>query len=189
MIAASIGISLPLSPSGIAEAVPALVVVPDGRDAVLEGRDPADDLRTADGVLPHDHLLGPVEALGLREDRVGHSDLSDVVEERGGAERPELLGREPRAPVLLRARRAAHAVSDLPCTGRELRRRHSESRSSRAASPGVRVTTLRGRAIAPRGRRSGRACARTHCSRRSQARARGPRTRSRPRTRPSTEHS
>ena len=51
-----------------------------------------------DGVLAHDHLLGPVEALGLREDRVGHSDLSDVVEERSGAERTELLGGEPQLP-------------------------------------------------------------------------------------------
>ena len=90
MIAASTGMSVPLSRSGIPEPVPALVVVADRRHRVSERRDPRDDLRAAGHVLAHDRGLRAVEPLGLREDRVGHPDLADVVEERRRREGAEL---------------------------------------------------------------------------------------------------
>src|SRR5947209_14929893 len=45
-------------------------------------------------VLSHLEPLGLVERRGLAKDRVGHSDLSDVVEERAELERDRLLRAE-----------------------------------------------------------------------------------------------
>jgi len=60
--------------------------MPDRGHRVLERRDPRDDLGAARGVLAHDGGLCRSQGLRLREDGVGHPDLADVVEERGGAE-------------------------------------------------------------------------------------------------------
>ena len=99
---------------GIAEAVPALVVVADGGNGVLERGDPRHDLGPAVHVLPHDRRLGAVERARLREDRVGHPDLPDVVEEGRRRERSELLGRKAE----LAADRERDAAYALRVTGR-----------------------------------------------------------------------
>src|SRR5919109_163366 len=82
-------------PVGIAAAVPALVVVADERDRRAEAAELADDRRAVDRV-PLDRLeLLRGQSRGLREDRVRHGELPDVVEERGVAEHVEALRRKP----------------------------------------------------------------------------------------------
>src|SRR5690606_33377088 len=73
---------LPLQPSGIAAAVPALLVLEDDEGGVAQVVDAAEHA-VADGrmllhLLP---LLGG-QGPGLEEDKVAHADLTDVVEER-----------------------------------------------------------------------------------------------------------
>ncbi len=89
MIAASTGTSRAAQAIRVAESVPALVVVTDRGHGIRERGDPGDDLGAPGGVLAHDGSLGAVEPVRLREDRVGHPDLPDVVEERGGPEGAE----------------------------------------------------------------------------------------------------
>src|SRR2546429_595385 len=66
----------------VPEAVPTLVVMPDRRHGVLEARELRHDLGAPRGVLLDRLELGRLEPAGLRQDRVRHTDLADVVEER-----------------------------------------------------------------------------------------------------------
>ena len=59
--------------------------VADPGDAAPEAPEPADDLSPLLGVQLDDRELVRVELGGLRQDRLRHGELADVVEERGEA--------------------------------------------------------------------------------------------------------
>ena len=85
---------VPVQPVRISETVPALVVVTNSRNRVLERRDLGHDLRAPRDVLSHDRGFARLERPGFRQDRVGDADLSHVVEESRCSERSELLDGE-----------------------------------------------------------------------------------------------
>ena len=64
-------------------AVPALVGVPDDRDDPPQEADGLEDAGAEERVLLHDLALLDRQRTGLREDRRGHADLAERVEERG----------------------------------------------------------------------------------------------------------
>ena len=80
---------------GIAAAVPALVLGAHGGGEVRERADRADDLGADRRVLAHDVPLGTAQPAGLLQDRVGHADLADVVQQRHLADRGRVLGVHP----------------------------------------------------------------------------------------------
>ena len=60
-----------------------------------ERADRADDLGADRRVLAHDVPLGTAQPAGLLQDRVGHADLADVVQQRHLADRGRVLGVHP----------------------------------------------------------------------------------------------
>ena len=85
---------LPAQPVGVSRPVVPFVVVPDGRQCVLEKAEVLDEARTLFGVPSHDDPIEVAERLRLEEDRLGHSELADVVEVRGVAQHVELCIRK-----------------------------------------------------------------------------------------------
>ena len=84
----------------VAAAVPVLVAVADDLADLLQPLDRGEDARAQLGVEPDDLPLLVGERARLGEDRLGHADLADVVEERAELEplqrlrvEPELLAR------------------------------------------------------------------------------------------------
>ena len=86
---------LPREAVGIAAAVPALVLRPHGGREVGERADRVDDPRADRRVLAHHVPLGGGQAAGLAQDRVGHADLADVVQQRDLADRGGVVGVHP----------------------------------------------------------------------------------------------
>ena len=86
----------------------------DGGHRLGERRDTRHDLGASRDVLAHDKCPGAVELARLREDRIGHPDLADVVEESGGPERAEL----PRGQAQLAFDRERHTAYALRVAGR-----------------------------------------------------------------------
>ena len=76
------GIASPASPSGIAAAVPALVLGAHRGREVRERGDRADDALAHRGVRVHDPPLRLRQRAGLLQDRVGDAELADVVQQR-----------------------------------------------------------------------------------------------------------
>ena len=94
---------------GVAHAIPAFVVVPDGRNRPAKRRKLRDYLCSSRHVLAHQFLLIAGEQVVLREDRVRHAYLSDVVEERRRGEHFEpILRQTERRPY--RERHSAYSL-------------------------------------------------------------------------------
>ena len=70
------------------------MVMANRGDSALQGGDVRDDVGAASRVLLDDLELLPRERGRLREDRIRHADLADVVEERCGPEQLEALRRQ-----------------------------------------------------------------------------------------------
>jgi hypothetical protein len=93
------GISSPARPVGIAGAVPALVLVADEPADAGEELHRREDLLPDDRVALHHRALVGGERARLVEDRLGHRDLADVVEDRGEPQVAQLLLAEPEPPA------------------------------------------------------------------------------------------
>ena len=91
MMRDSSGMSVPSRLVGIAGSVVALVVVADPVGFLGEVRG-GHDLAAERGVALHLRVLVVGEPAGLVEDRVGHADLADVVQEPGEAHARDPLG-------------------------------------------------------------------------------------------------
>src|SRR3954471_6822464 len=81
---------LPGQPVGIAGAVEALMVVPDGGDRVVQEAEPVDDAGPLLCVALHERPLVRRQARRLQENRVRDRELADVMEEGGMPEQVEL---------------------------------------------------------------------------------------------------
>ena len=77
----------------VARAVPALVVVADDELALAEEVDVAQDLRADHGVAAHQRVLLLGQRAGLEQDRVGHGDLADVVQQEAELDLRRVLDR------------------------------------------------------------------------------------------------
>ena len=101
-------------PGGIALAVEPLVVVAhEAAHGLREAADLLDQLRAPLGMALDDRVLVVVERPGLLQDRVGHRELADVVDEPADGEGAEPARREPeraRRPGRRAARRGGCAA-------------------------------------------------------------------------------
>ncbi len=80
---------------GVAGAIEALVVRGDDRHEVAQGLDGREDGAADRRVRAHEHPLVGGERPGLIQDRVGHADLADVMEQRAELHAPQLVTGHP----------------------------------------------------------------------------------------------
>src|SRR5258708_39795088 len=76
----------PVKTVGIAAAVVTLGVMPDDRKKARRGLQRPNDRLADRDMLSHARGLDLVERAGLEQDRVGHADLSDVVDDAASIE-------------------------------------------------------------------------------------------------------
>ena len=78
-------------PVRVARAVPMLIGVADDRHDAAQEADRFENARAQDGMLLHDLFLVGRERAGLRQDRGGHANLPERVEERRVAQVTQLV--------------------------------------------------------------------------------------------------
>jgi len=94
----------------VARAVEMLVGGADDREETGARAERRDDVLADDRVQVHRHELFGVERSWLEEDRVGHADFADVVDEPASVQRVEIGGRESIREPIRRAESATRCV-------------------------------------------------------------------------------